>query len=207
MSAMADLCRKCKPTYDRTPESRAKMSQRLKGQPKPHLKGRKRPEHSRKMKEVWADPVMREAARARGKAAAADPQWRRKIAESVSGEKNPRWRGGASRQEYAPGFGRYLKRKIRKRDHFTCQLCGITEAELGYGLSIHHADFDKSNHDESNLFSTCKGCNSRVNTNREVWLGYFVALDRLRQLGQDVSQFIGRKVISQREGFIITHHL
>src|SRR5262245_35566781 len=86
MSPKAQQCRVCKPTYQRTAETNARMSASLKGKPKPKLKGRKRPGHSRKMKAVWADPEMREAARQRGKRFASDPEWRRKIAKSVSGE-------------------------------------------------------------------------------------------------------------------------
>ena len=203
MSPKSSQCRKCKPSYVRTDETRAKNSVSQKGKPKPKLKGRKRKEHSAKMKAFWADPARREAARERGLKFAADPKWRRKIAESVSGDKNPRWAGGQSQTPYAPGFSRSLKLRIRTRDKFMCQLCGVTEQELGYNLSIHHAHYDKSDHDESMLFATCKGCNSRVNSNRDVWYGYFAALAHMRdQLGKDVSQLIGRKVITQREGFI-----
>lgn len=207
MSATSEQCRKCKPSYERTPEHNSKMSQMVSGKPKPHLKGKKRPAHSRNMRKWWDDPHRREQAKERGKKQAADPDWRRKIGESLKGDKNPRWRDGMSATPYAPGFGRSLKRRIRKRDNFTCQLCGVTERELGYNFSIHHADYDRSNHDEDNLHTTCKACNSRVNTNREVWLGYFIAVAKMRrQFGQHINELIGRKVFSQREGFVATSH-
>lgn len=176
------------------------MSAAQTGIPKPKLKGRKRPEHSAKMKALWDDEARREDARERGNKMAADPEWRLRIAESLSGDKNPRWLGGISKQEYAPGFSRTLKRQIRERDGHRCQLCGATEDELGYTFSIHHSDYDKTNHDPANLFSTCKPCNSRVNTNRELWLTYFLAVRS--QLGQDVGNFRGRQVITQRKDFV-----
>lgn len=201
-------CRKVerttRPTYIRTPETNAKISASVKGKPKPWLKGKKRPDHAAKMKAVWADPGMRAAAKARGDANAANPEWRRKIAESVSGDKNPRWLGGMHTSGYAPGFDDALKLRIRTRDKFRCTLCGVPEEVLGYSLSIHHSDYDKSNHNPSNLFATCKGCNSRVNVNREIWSAYFAAVHLMRsQLGKHIYDLIGRQIVTQKEGFAI----
>lgn len=206
MSPGAKQCRRCKPTYDRTPEHKAAMSQTLTGKPKPYMRGRKRPAAGRKIAAAWTDE-MREAARERGKQNAACQEWLQKIAEALMDEKNPRWQGGISGQKYTAGFSKKLKEAIRKRDDYRCQLCGKSEEEFGYLLSIHHADYDKSNHDDSNLFSTCKACNSRVNANREVWYGYFVALAHMRRkLGKDVGKLIGRQVITQRKGLISIRH-
>jgi DNA-directed RNA polymerase subunit RPC12/RpoP len=195
---------KNRPTYERTPEIRAKMSESQKAIPKP-TGWNHAPETREKIAAAWTDEK-REAARERGRKYAADKEWRLRIANALSGENNPRWQGGITGQKYTPGFDKTLKRSVRERDLFTCQLCGMTEDELGYRLSIHHADYDKSNHDPLNLFATCKRCNSLVNTNREVWQAYFGALAERRQLGQDVSHLITRKVITQREGFIFTEH-
>lgn len=192
--------------YERTPEHRAKMSEAQKGKPKPALQGRKRPTVAKKIAAAWT-AEMRAAARERGKRSAADREWLQRIAQSVSGERNPMWQGGISGERYAPGFSKSLKARIRLRDNHTCQLCGATESELGYRLSIHHADYDKTNHDDDNLFSTCKRCNSLVNTNRDIWPGYFAALAHARsQFRQDVGDLIGRKVIAQHEGIISVSH-
>jgi hypothetical protein len=191
-----------RPQYERTPEIRAKLSAANKG--KHNNTGWKHaPETREKIAGAWTDEK-REAARQRGLGYAADREWRLRIANALSGENNPRWQGGIANRKYAPGFDKTLKRAIRERDNFTCQLCATTEDELGYALSIHHADYDKSNHDELNLFSTCKRCNSLVNTNRDYWPAYFALLAERRQLGQDVSYFLRRKVITQHEGFIHT---
>lgn len=191
-----------RPQYERTPEIRKKVSDAQKG--KPRKAGWKHaPETREKIASAWTDEK-REAARQRGLEMAADREWRLRIANALSGENNPRWEGGITGQKYAPGFDKTLKRSIRQRDNFTCQLCGMTEDELGYRLSIHHADYDKSNHHESNLFATCKRCNSLVNTNRDYWPIYFALLAERRDLGQDMSYFLRRKVITQFEGFIHT---
>ena len=127
--------------------------------------------------------------------------------EKVSGENNPQWKGGASLEDYAPGFNSKLKRQIRERDEFRCQLCGIHENQMDRKLDIHHIDYDKSNHRPDNLASTCRGCNSRVNTNESVWFSYFTALAEMRrQLGKDVSKFIRSKIITQHEGYVLTSH-
>ena len=76
-------------------------------------------------------------------------------------------------QEFTPE----LKLKIRKRDNYKCQNCGMTEEEhiILYSrvLEIHHIDYDKENCKENNLITTCKQCNIRVNYNRDYWTKYF----------------------------------
>lgn len=89
------------------------------------------------------------------------------------GEKNSQWKGGIGRFPYPFEFDNQLKEKIRKRDNYKCQLCGVPQMECIAKLSIHHIDYDKENLDEDNLTSLCKGCNSKVNSNREYWTRYF----------------------------------
>lgn len=179
-------------------------SKRLKGKC-PRGTGWKHSQETRyKIREAWT-AEKREQAKIRGAEYAQDPEWRKKV--SSHGSDNPMWKGGESETEYAPGFDKTLKRTIRERDNFTCLLCGVTEAEAGYSHSIHHIDYDKSNHDHDNLATTCKGCNSRANTNESIWFGYFVALAEMRRkLGKDVLKLIGRKIISQRQGFAVVVH-
>jgi predicted transcriptional regulator len=93
------------------------------------------------------------------------------------GPNNPNWIDGRSFLPYPPAFNKALKASIRKRDNYTCQVCGMTEEEhliiFGTNLTIHHADYNKENCDESNLFSTCFTCNARVNFNKTYWLSFF----------------------------------
>lgn len=171
-----------RPVYERTPEHRGTMSKALAGKPKPGARGKgTRPHVAVKIAAAWTDE-MKEAARERGKRNAQDREWMLKIARSVSGENNPMWQGGIANSRYAPGFCKSLKAKIRARDNYTCQLCGRDENELGYRLSIHHSDYDKTNHATINLFATCKRCNSLVNARRAIWTAWFRDLAISRQL-------------------------
>jgi hypothetical protein len=74
---------------------------------------------------------------------------------------------------YGKSFNTQLKRLIRSRDNYVCQVCGKTEIENGEALSIHHIDYDKKNCDESNLISVCRPCHSKTLTRREYWKEFF----------------------------------
>jgi len=83
-------------------------------------------------------------------------------------------------QGYAPypiEFNERFKYKIRTRDNFECQNCGMTEEEHivvhGRVLDVHHIDYDKTNCKEYNLITACTGCNLRANGNRDYWYAYF----------------------------------
>ena len=87
---------------------------------------------------------------------------------------------GDSKQKYAPGFTSKLKLEIRERDNFQCQNCDMTEEEhiivVGTALEIHHIDYDKENHTKENLITLCKQCNIRANYNRNYWTEFFKEL-------------------------------
>ena len=155
-----------------TAEHRRNISLAVKGVPKPSLKGKKRPQHSKFLKKWWSEhPEEREKARQRGQALANNPEYLQKLSILLSGKNNPNWKNGLSQRHYKY-FYQKLKDKIRKRDNFTCLLCGKTETELGYNLSIHHIDFNKKNYDEQNLCALCKQCNSIINFRRLKWTEY-----------------------------------
>jgi 5-methylcytosine-specific restriction endonuclease McrA len=167
--SISRYCRKHAPFSE---EHKKHISEGRKGIP-PWNKNKKRPEHSKFLKEWWAKhPEQRERAKQRGLQLASDKAYLQKLSELLSGEKNPNWRGGLSRKEYK-GFYQKLKDKIRRRDNFTCQLCGRTENQLGYRLSINHINFDKTDNREENLNALCKRCNSLINFNRNKWAKWF----------------------------------
>ena len=85
------------------------------------------------------------------------------------GEGNPNWRGGSSKLPYAFKFDDALREKIRKRDKNRCQVCGKTKKENKQNHTVHHIDYDKMNSAEDNLITLCRGCNCKVNFNREFW--------------------------------------
>jgi hypothetical protein len=91
--------------------------------------------------------------------------------ERMSGPGNPAWIGGLSYEPYTAEFSPALKRAIRERDGFTCQLCFAPEN--GRKHTAHHIDYDKKNSCEANLITLCLSCNSRVNKSRAFWTRHF----------------------------------
>lgn len=88
-----------------------------------------------------------------------------KISKAVKRENNPNWKGGRSFEPYSLEFNHDLKEKIRKRDKYTCQKCGIKEPLNNYFkvLDIHHKDHNKKNNRNKNLISLCRSCNVKEN--------------------------------------------
>ncbi|MBA7704057.1 hypothetical protein ES703_112855 [subsurface metagenome] len=93
-----------------------------------------------------------------------------KISKASSGERNPQWRGGSSLEPYGPDFNEALRRKIRERDKYTCQLCGA------FGKRVHHIDYDKKNNAEKNLINLGERCHNKTNHNRFYWPHIFNSL-------------------------------
>jgi len=73
---------------------------------------------------------------------------------AVSGSNSPRWKGGPF--PYGAGWTEQ-RRRARNRDNDTCQLCGITKAELGRELSVHHIRpfRESADHSLENLICLC----------------------------------------------------
>ena len=97
-------------------------------------------------------------------------------------------RARRAREEYKLYRGRFtrkLKEEVRRRDGYTCQLCGIPQTAAGHTLHVHHADYDKGNADPVNLVSLCKWCHARTNGNRVHWTALFQkqALNRPEEIG------------------------
>lgn len=137
--------------------------------------------NSERMKKLWQEKDMTERNRKVGlgqiKRKERDgyinsPRTRKKISEALKGlyqnkENHPCWRGGISFEPYSVEWTDTLKKSIRERDHYICQLC------LGDGYPVHHIDYDKKNCNQNNLITLCNKCNARVNFNRERWTKYF----------------------------------
>jgi 5-methylcytosine-specific restriction endonuclease McrA len=93
------------------------------------------------------------------------------------GANNPAWTGGASYEPYAVGWCQKDRDRIRARDNYECQNCGMTEEEhlavAGQNLHVHHIDYNKKNCKDSNLIATCLWCNNRANYNRKYWQAFY----------------------------------
>ena len=93
---------------------------------------------------------------------------------TVKGSKSYLWQGGKSFEIYPEEFNKYLKKEIRERDNYICQLCGVPQIECKRKLSVHHINYIKTDCNPSNLITLCRSCNTKVNQNRKYWIKYFV---------------------------------
>ena len=82
-------------------------------------------------------------------------------------EKHWSWQGGKSYEPYSIDWTETLKRAIREKYNYICQLCNL------YGNNAHHIDYNKQNCNTDNLINLCRNCNLKVNQNRNYWLSYF----------------------------------
>jgi hypothetical protein len=96
---------------------------------------------------------------------------RQKIGQTLKGkyvgEKSPSWQGGKSFEPYTTDWTKTLKRAIRERDNYICQICSQ------YGDKVHHIDYNKANCNSENLITLCESCHSKTNFNRNYWINYF----------------------------------
>lgn len=90
------------------------------------------------------------------------------------GKDNNQWKGGKSFEVYPVDWTQTLKRSIRERDRYQCQVCGKNQEDEA--LSIHHIDYNKENCNPVNLISLCRSCHRKTNDNREYWIEYFKQL-------------------------------
>jgi len=80
-----------------------------------------------------------------------------RLSGAARGPNNPAWRGGVADWDYNPGW-KSTARKIRKRDNYTCQLCGTKFPKRARSLHVHHIDSDKTNDSHANLICLCAKC-------------------------------------------------
>ncbi len=99
---------------------------------------------------------------------------KRKISEAHKGEKSYLWQGGVSFEPYTLDWTKTLKRSIRERDHYTCQLCGVLQEDVAF--NVHHIDYDKKNCNPDNLTTLCNSCHTKTNHHRNYWTNTFKGL-------------------------------
>ena len=101
----------------------------------------------------------------------------KKHLKAISGKNNKSYINGMGYLPYPNKFNIKLKHKIRTRDNFTCQNCGITEEEhlknYKRRLEIHHIDYNKQNCEKDNLITLCQKCNLKANKDRDYWFAYY----------------------------------
>jgi len=80
-------------------------------------------------------------------------------------------KGGRHNNPYPVDWTDTLRRAIRERDHYTCQVCGKPQGDIA--LSVHHIDYVKNNCNTDNLITLCMSCHSKTKYNKEYWVKYF----------------------------------
>jgi hypothetical protein len=99
--------------------------------------------------------------------------WLGKSRESMKGKNNWNWNNGSSNIGYSVEWKKSLKRSIRERDHYICQMPGCNKQQEDIAHDVHHIDYDKENCDPKNLITLCHKCHMKTNTNRKYWMEYF----------------------------------
>jgi len=84
--------------------------------------------------------------------------------DSISGDNSKWWRGGISFEPYPPMFNRRFKQMIRRRDEYTCAICGKYPSRC-----VHHINYVKEDTDPGNCITLCNVCHGRTNHNRNCW--------------------------------------
>lgn len=82
------------------------------------------------------------------------------------GENHWNWQGGKSFIPYPLTWTKKLRNKIRKRDNYTCQICGE------YGNHVQYIDYNKENCNLDNLIILCSSCHSKVEFKKKYWNKY-----------------------------------
>ena len=90
--------------------------------------------------------------------------WQGKKRPEISGEKCHFWKGGISFKPYALDWTETLKRSIRERDHYICQLCEELQSDRAF--DVHHIDYNKNNSNSDNLITLCHKCHLKTNQHR-----------------------------------------
>ena len=89
------------------------------------------------------------------------------------GKNNPNWLGGKSHEPYTVDWNATLKRSIRERDKYICQIIECQKPQGATAHHVHHIDYDKKNSNPNNLITLCRSCHTKTNFNREYWIKYF----------------------------------
>lgn len=86
--------------------------------------------------------------------------------DTIDGSDLP-WYEGGQKSDYSDGWNR-ARRKVLKRDGYTCQNCGATEEKIGRAPDVHHIvpikKFDDASeaHQPDNLVALCRTCHAKI---------------------------------------------
>jgi len=93
--------------------------------------------------------------------------------KGLHGELNGRWNGGTSRLPYSIDWTETLRRSIRERDGYICQIDSCKKLQGDRAFHVHHINYDKKNCNPSNLITLCPTCHAKTNSKRSYWIELF----------------------------------
>ncbi len=149
--------------------------------------GKKNPKHSETMKLLYSSGKLKPNSGTFKKGHPSPKYWfskkqskeaQLKRSESLKRAYNEGRRYTNPEKEYPAAFKTWIRKEIRKRDNFTCQICG----KISKSLDVHHIDYDKKNIEKQNLISLCHSCHSKTQARRNYWKSHLQQLMIQRQL-------------------------
>ena len=173
--------------YIRTKEFRKKLSIQRKG--KSYWTEERKKKHSELLKEKYKNGYAPLKGKLIGDLNPAKRlKVRKKISEKAKGknnyffgkhfirELNTNWQGGKKFEKYGFNWTETLRKSIRQRDNYKCQIC------FKYGNNVHHIDYNKKNNNTDNLICLCTRCHSTTGKkkDRKNWTKYFNKIMEIR---------------------------
>lgn len=147
-------------------ESRKRQAEKTRGK-----RGKQKNPNSWNKGKVMTEEYRKRVSRGNYKRYLKFPHIKEQVAQKLRGEKCHLWRGGISFEPYSVDWTETLRRSIRERDHYICQLCEKQQSDKVF--PVHHIDYDKKNSSPENLITLCRSCHSKTNSNRDYWTNYF----------------------------------
>jgi len=170
--------------YKHTQEHNKNVSEAKKGKPS-NFKGKNHSEESKKKisesrKGIEFSEEHRRKLSDWGKRRVYSKEFSEKMSLIVRGKNNPNWNGGSSFEGYPIDWTETLRRSIRERDRYTCQVCLKQQTEETF--SVHHIDYNKQNCNPDNLITLCNSCHVKTNKNRDYWKDYFKKATKVKKI-------------------------
>lgn len=160
----------------RTPEMRKRASEKAKKNPNMYWLGKKRSElDKKKMSEAQLKNPNRYWL---GKQITKEHREKSSKGWFKKGEMPHNFQNYKSREPYSVDWSKTLRRGIRERDKYTCQLCGDKQED--HSFDVHHIDYNKENCNPENLITLCRKCHGKTSHNREYWLRYFKDIQKIK---------------------------
>lgn len=91
-------------------------------------------------------------------------------------ELHEKWVSDLAKENKNPTFTKALKQRVKERDNYQCQECGIKARQLrqmNSYLTVHHIDFNHHNCVIDNLITLCPLCHAKTNFAKTTWIKYY----------------------------------